>query len=85
MKSTNQVGMWVASAWCLIIAIGLTFYLIRSLRRGSITFPARFASDFSRDENPGMFWFAATLYFVFDAFAIVCLLIRIYDIFKPAA
>ena len=85
MTSTNQIGVWAATAWGLIVAVSLTWYLIYSFRRGVITFPARVPSNYSRTVNPGMFWFAAVLYFIFDAFAVVCLLIRAYELLKPAA
>ncbi|MGN6552754.1 MAG: hypothetical protein ACTHLW_03360 [Verrucomicrobiota bacterium] len=85
MKSDNQVAVWAASVWALVLAIALTYYLIRSWRRGRVTFPARVPAGFSRDENPGMFWFAMTIYFVFDGFAIICVLFRGYVLLKAAA
>jgi hypothetical protein len=85
MKSENQAVVWIAGAWCLILAVGLSYYLIRSLQRGVITTPARFARDVSRADNPGMFWFAMLIWMIFDLFAIGCLLFRIYVFFKPAA
>jgi hypothetical protein len=80
----NHASVWLASAWALILAIGLSYYLRRSLRRGVVTFPARFPSDYSRDLNPGMFWLAICIYVVVDAFAIGCLLLRAYLSWKSS-
>ena len=70
MKSENQAVVWIASVWCLILAVGLSYYLIRSLKRGVITTPARFGRDVSLADNPGMFWFATLIWMIFDLFAI---------------
>jgi hypothetical protein len=85
MKSENQAVVWIADACCLILAVGLSYYLIRSWKCGVITTPARFARDVSRIDNPGMYWFAMLIWLVFDLFAIGCLLFRVYVFFKPAA
>ena len=85
MTSNDQAVASLAGVWAAILAVALTYYLIRSWKRAVITFPARVSSDFSRAENPGMFWFAMFIYFVADAFVIACLLYRIYMYLRPAS
>jgi hypothetical protein len=78
MNLTNQLGVWAATAFSLIVAVGLTSYLIYAFKRGVITFPSRFPSDYTRIVNPGMFWFAAVMYLIWDGFSIVCFLMGAY-------
>jgi hypothetical protein len=86
MASNNQLSMWIATAWALILSVGLTYYLVHSLRRGVITSPARFiSSDTRRDVNPVKFWFAVSFYLIADMFVISVLLYRVYVSLKNAA
>ena len=85
MTTWNQTPIWLATGWAFIIALGLTYYIIRSWARGVITFPARVPAEYSRDANPGMFWAAMFIYLLFDAFAILCLSVGVYASFRQAA
>ena len=84
MKSNNQAVAWLAGAWALVLAVGITYYLIHSWKRGVVTPPARLAKDVSREKEPGQYWFAMLVWLVVDLFAIACVSFRIYKFFKPA-
>ena len=85
MKSENQAVVWAAGAWCLILSVGLSYYLIRSFKRGVVMTPSRVPKNVSRAEHPGLYWFAMLVWLLFDLLATGCLLVRICLFFKPAS
>jgi len=80
----SKIRVSLGIAWCVMLVAGLSYYLIRSWKRRVVTTPARFAKDVSRVENPGMYWFAMSIWLIFDLLAIGGLLFGIYEFFKPA-
>jgi len=73
----NKGLVWLAGVWAVILADGLSWYLVQSLKRGRITFPARVARDVSRATDPGLFWMAVIFYLAADVMAITCLVARL--------
>lgn len=78
MPSENKSLVWFAGIWSVILAFGLSWYLVRSLKRGVVAIPARISRDVSRRENPGSFWFVILTYLVVDLFAIGGVAFRLY-------
>ena len=85
MTPGNQPVVWIAGTWAVILAVGLSYYLIRSWKRGIIMTPTRVAKVVSRETNPFLYWFSMLIWLFFDLMAIGILLYRLYASLKPAA
>ena len=81
----NETGItliWLGVIYFMLLCGGLTYYLVRSWSKGSITLVYRWgAKDASLEANPSLFWFTFCLYLLLDVISLVVLLLGLKKAF----
>ena len=83
--------LWFQIAWFAVLFGATSYYLIRCWRRRTVTVGLTMSSarrgfngDASRDAEPALYWLGMFFVLVFDAFFLVVLIVRLYEILQKS-
>jgi hypothetical protein len=85
---TSKYSFWqlLALVWAVLLAGGLTYYLIRSLKHRVVTVVGRFGTTmFSRDAQPIGYWGTFIFYSLILSLLLIVLFMGIHTLIKQTA